>query len=1041
MKKTALLLAFLLLFTFALSACNGNGAESEPESIESETPSDESASEEGSSAEESKTESSAEESLPPEEYTYASVISSGKSYTKSQPAGDSYPDTYGTELTDGLFAVTESPSYTDENFVGVAESFQVEIDLGEVYDRIYQFETSYLATTQAGIGSPASVRIYVSEDGKEWTRTGTSRFPKYEEDTIQRCVLHLDHPVSARYVRFDIKRSSHWLFVDEVMVIADIASGDVAVEWEKAVTGLYDTETQDSETYANALAQVSTGSADRMQKVNNVALNCKYTCTGKSDKTYPDENGKLTDGMTAGFYQSGGWVGYRFGDGDMELVVDLGSVRTDVSAFEVFTYNNKTVKISFPLRISFAVSTDKKEWVEIGRCYAPLCEDETFVYTLQLDSTVRARYVRFTLAKTECDRILLEEVRVLAYSDSIKAPQLYPDLEFPEVTGSDLWPADSADYGEEIDLIKGLGQQIACDAEPERASWPNNTPVTSKLLTDGKRASGTDIHNGYYFKFNRSGTRDVYYDLGHLSAVSSFTAEFTHQTAWAVECPEKVKILVSEDAKTWYLAGEIIMPVKDDPSIVKGELKLDKPVAARFVCFEFTVNTWSGCDELEVFGNKKLDGAVSLADSGYSTGTGMLTNSFLAPSEDLLGGASDIYLAYHGTKVERTVEDLMPAVAYLDTDGNVKDVMFDGFLFLLTGSMPSGYAGHEGYTVSDVDWLINTLFKEGRNVCALDEAAGLVKERLGLPDDYKYKYYVSLYGLNSTDPGDIDGDGVKENMSVLADRVKFTEEVIKRFEKAMAEHPFENIKFCGYYWYHESLDDANGDMQLLNAISDMIHAHGSQFFWIPWFKAYGYSLWKEHGFDAACMQPNYMFKLEVPFSNIHECASLAKRYGMCVEIEFCSNAMTDQRYRTRYMQYLSNGVTEGYMKDVIHMYYLETTSFIELYKSTYLPNRAMYDYTYRFIKGTLVTVPDAKDPISFEAEAGKICKGNLTDDETGMLSFEVDSSPKHGTVTINLDGSFAYYPDKGYTGEDSFTYRYSEQLDYSAPCVVNITVE
>ena len=79
--------------------------------------------------------------------------------------------------------------------------------------------------------------------------------------------------------------------------------------------------------------------------------------------------------------------------------------------------------------------------------------------------------------------------------------------------------------------------------------------------------------------------------------------------------------------------------------------------------------------------------------------------------------------------------------------------------------------------------------------------------------------------------------------------------------------------------------------------------------------------------------------------------------------------------------------------------------------------------------------------VSVKAEAGKICKGNLTDDETGMLSFEVDSSPKHGTVTINLDGSFAYYPDKGYTGEDSFTYRYSEQLDYSAPCVVNITVE
>ena len=1044
MRKTALLLALLLLLSSVLAACGGNDpaapeAESLPDvsAIASEQEISEEVSEEVS--EEPSQEQSAEESEPEEVFTYATVISRGKSYKKSVSAGASYPDTYGCELTDGLFAVAESADYTDEKFVGVDDSFTVDVDLGEVYNKIYGFEVSFLATSEAGIAPPASVRIYVSEDGDNWERQGTCRFPKYEEGTVQKAALTLKRSVSARYVRFDIRRGSHWVFIDEVSVIADIDGGDELLEWEATVNAAYANEALTAAERSAALEKVATGAADHTQEAHNVAKDCKYSYTAKVNSTYPD-GGKLTDGESAGYYESGNWVGFECTGDNMDLIVDLGKVRTDVSAFELYAYNNRSVGISFPVVVTFAVSSDKNEWTEIGRVYAPLSGGETHTFQLELENTVRARYVRFTLTDAGSKLFLIEELKVIAYSNDIKEAAMYPEVVLPEVDKNDAWPKDSADYDSTVNLIKGLAQQISCDTELDRSRWSNNTSVTSKLLTDGIYSDNTDIHCGRFFKFYYSGIRDIFYDLGHVSAVSEFKASFTQQSDWAVECPEKIKVMLSEDGKTWYLAGEIVMSYKSDPSIVRASLTLDKEVKARFVCFDFAVNMWSGCDELEVMGKKNATGASPLADAGFSTGSGLFTNSYLAPSGDVLGGVSDIYLAYHGQNVERTVEDLLPVAAYLDAEGNIKDVMFDGFLFLLTGTLPSGNQGHIGYTAKDVDWLINTLYKDGKNVCALEEAAGQVKQALGLPDGYKFKYYVTLYDLWLEDAGDIDGDGVKENQTVFADRLKFTEEVIKRFEKAMSEHPFENIEFCGYYWYDEAMNDAKGDMELLNAISDIVHAHGSQLFWIPYYKAAGYSLWKEHGFDAACMQPNYMFKLETPFSNVRECALLAKRYGMCVEIELCGNALTDQRYRTRYMQYLSSGVTEEYMQDVIHMYYLETLTFVNLYKSQYAPNRLIYDYTYQFIKGTLDITPDPIAPQVCEASAGSAFKGKLAENADNTLLFKVAAAPKHGTVTIESDGSFTYYPDKGYTGEDTFTFRYSEMLEYSEPCTVTINV-
>ena len=47
---------------------------------------------------------------------------------------------------------------------------------------------------------------------------------------------------------------------------------------------------------------------------------------------------------------------------------------------------------------------------------------------------------------------------------------------------------------------------------------------------------------------------------------------------------------------------------------------------------------------------------------------------------------------------------------------------------------------------------------------------------------------------------------------------------------------------------------------------------------------------------------------------------------------------------------------------------------------------------------------------------------SLTPNQTGEVTLSVKEKPRHGTVTLNQDGSFAYTPDAGYVGRDTFVY-------------------
>ena len=65
---------------------------------------------------------------------------------------------------------------------------------------------------------------------------------------------------------------------------------------------------------------------------------------------------------------------------------------------------------------------------------------------------------------------------------------------------------------------------------------------------------------------------------------------------------------------------------------------------------------------------------------------------------------------------------------------------------------------------------------------------------------------------------------------------------------------------------------------------------------------------------------------------------------------------------------------------------------------------------------------------------------NDSDPDGDVLTAADFSSPSHGVLTGNPDGSFAYAPNSGFTGTDSFTYRANDGVHDSNVATVSITV-
>jgi hypothetical protein len=85
-------------------------------------------------------------------------------------------------------------------------------------------------------------------------------------------------------------------------------------------------------------------------------------------------------------------------------------------------------------------------------------------------------------------------------------------------------------------------------------------------------------------------------------------------------------------------------------------------------------------------------------------------------------------------------------------------------------------------------------------------------------------------------------------------------------------------------------------------------------------------------------------------------------------------------------------------------------------------------------------IPTAKD-VSVQTPSGTAAPVTLSaeDPDSDGLRFAVQDGPQHGTLTGTAP-DLTYTPEKGYSGQDSFTYTASDAISESAPATVSIEV-
>jgi large repetitive protein len=90
-----------------------------------------------------------------------------------------------------------------------------------------------------------------------------------------------------------------------------------------------------------------------------------------------------------------------------------------------------------------------------------------------------------------------------------------------------------------------------------------------------------------------------------------------------------------------------------------------------------------------------------------------------------------------------------------------------------------------------------------------------------------------------------------------------------------------------------------------------------------------------------------------------------------------------------------------------------------------------------------VVVTDAYTVISGESltVSAPGILANDSDANGDALTAVVDTDVSHGSLTLNVDGSFNYTPEPGFRGTDSFAYHASDGQDDSNIVIVSITVK
>ena len=777
--------------------------------------------------------------------------------------------------------------------------------------------------------------------------------------------------------------------------------------------------------------------ADRSLKANNALSGLLPAFSRPASSDYPGNGGRaLTDGVRTQIFDTQSWVGFN-GREPVTLTFDLGEVVDGLADFEVGAFEERDYGIGLPAAVAVSVSTDGENFSWIGSVLAPaeVSGTEAYPFTLRLAGTVSARYIRYEIGAPSNTWLFIDEVTAVRYGagadgdgpTSGEVGDYYGDTDIPEITEPEYWDPSGSDYAQERNLIAGLPQQIEQLApfSAEVATTFYNSKEDAAMLTDGKFAGQAAYSDPAYFRFTGGLGRTILYDLGRESAVSSFAGSFLYELSTAVGLPRRLLIKASRNGVDWQTI-HVTEAFKTSETAARVEIAeaFDQTYRARYIEFVFPVNTHVYCDELAVYGTKRIpdDAADLVADA---VEVAVYPDKYITPDDFL--GVNNMLLSYNHDPAsasggKTTAEEYMPFVGYYDRGGKLADTFFDSFLFLPYGA----YVNEENGDFTAWNAYVDNVFAEDANVNALSEAVEQVSEGLGRDVRVSVFFSILYTWPDKTSFGDVDGDGVVENFTKIEDRKKaikwIIDEQLSRFEAG----GYDNLDLLGFYWYEEQVTYTDPhELELIRYASDYVHSLGYKLMWIPWYCAPGHTDWKELGFDMACMQPNYAFSGQATVERLYDNAETTRRLGMCVEIEI--GQYDAQADILRYKEYLAVGAETGYM-DAVKCYYQAGMpgAFYAAWKSADPFVNSVYHDTYLFAKGKYDSneaaggaIADPSD-LEMDTSSGRGVTGSLNVETESDYRVRIGISPKYGTLRFG-GGTVTYTPLAGFAGTDTFT--------------------
>jgi hypothetical protein len=268
-------------------------------------------------------------------------------------------------------------------------------------------------------------------------------------------------------------------------------------------------------------------------------------------------------------------------------------------------------------------------------------------------------------------------------------------------------------------------------------------------------------------------------------------------------------------------------------------------------------------------------------------------------------------LVYAGGPQQRTghprytVGDFVRLVAAVDTAGRPRTWLTTGAIFLELYA-PSGRVFTDwigGPPASGEDWraYVDTLLAPSGPIARLDSAVAIVTRTLGpLGAPYRVAIMIpySTYRLDTLRYG-----GVRYSLRDAVSGGTLAGAYVRDVAARFRERRFRYLDLEGFYWLREVIEGI--DTAVVPAVAERVHQAGFRLFWIPYFDAPGWRDWRRFSVDAAWLQPNYFFNLNVAAVRVDSALARARAAGLGVELEFDGRLLSSADFEDRLDTYLS----------------------------------------------------------------------------------------------------------------------------------------